>query len=42
MRTRIASFKVPRIYEFRQELPKSAIGKVLRRELKEKETEEGS
>lgn len=42
MRTRIAAFKVPRIYEFRQELPKSAIGKVLRRELKEKETEEGS
>lgn len=41
MRTRMATFKVPRIYEFRDELPKSAIGKVLRRELKEKETEEG-
>ncbi|TRZ37348.1 long-chain fatty acid--CoA ligase [Niallia circulans] len=35
MRERIASFKVPRIYEFRKELPKSAIGKILRRELKE-------
>ncbi len=41
MRERIASFKVPRIYEFRKELPKSAIGKILRRELKENETEEG-
>ncbi|MGP7816753.1 long-chain-fatty-acid--CoA ligase [Niallia sp. 01092] len=35
MRKRIASFKVPRLYEFRAELPKTAIGKVLRRELKE-------
>lgn len=41
MRERIASFKVPRIYEFRKELPKSAIGKILRRELKENGTEEG-
>ncbi|GKU81513.1 long-chain-fatty-acid--CoA ligase [Niallia sp. NCCP-28] len=35
MRQKIASFKVPRVYEFRTELPKTAIGKVLRRELKE-------
>lgn len=35
MRSKIASFKVPRIYEFRKELPKTAIGKVLRRQLKE-------
>ncbi|MEY8747331.1 long-chain-fatty-acid--CoA ligase [Bacillales bacterium AN1005] len=41
MRERIASFKVPRIYEFCKELPKSAIGKILRRELKENGTEEG-
>ncbi|MFT8321377.1 MAG: long-chain-fatty-acid--CoA ligase [Bacillus sp. (in: firmicutes)] len=34
MRKRIASFKVPRLYEFRTELPKSAIGKILRRELR--------
>ncbi|SLL35910.1 acyl-CoA synthetase (AMP-forming)/AMP-acid ligase II [Mycobacteroides abscessus subsp. abscessus] len=39
MRRKLASFKVPRIYEFRKELPKTAIGKVLRRQLK-KESEE--
>lgn len=32
-RERLAAFKVPRRYEFKDELPKSAIGKVLRREL---------
>ncbi|GFR36742.1 long-chain-fatty-acid--CoA ligase [Insulibacter thermoxylanivorax] len=36
-RTRLASFKVPRQYEFRKELPKSIIGKVLRRKLLEEE-----
>lgn len=41
MRRKLASFKVPRIYEFRKELPKTAIGKVLRRQLK-KESEEGN
>lgn len=35
MRSKIASYKVPRLYEFREELPKTAIGKVLRRQLKE-------
>jgi long-chain acyl-CoA synthetase len=30
-RERLAAFKVPRVYEFRESLPKSAVGKVLRR-----------
>jgi long-chain acyl-CoA synthetase len=30
-RERLAAFKVPRLYEFRESLPKSAVGKVLRR-----------
>jgi len=34
-RENLAAYKVPRIYEFRSELPKSAVGKVLRRELRE-------
>jgi long-chain acyl-CoA synthetase len=33
-RERLASYKVPHIYEFRSDLPKTMIGKVLRRELK--------
>ncbi|WP_202080346.1 AMP-binding protein [Caldalkalibacillus salinus] len=36
-RRHLASYKVPHIYEFREELPKSIIGKVLRRELIEEE-----
>jgi long-chain acyl-CoA synthetase len=36
-RQKLASYKVPRIYEFREELPKSMIGKVLRRVLVEEE-----
>ena len=36
-RERLAPFKVPRIYEFRDSLPKSAIGQVLRRQLLEAE-----
>lgn len=36
-RERLAAFKVPRIYEFRDSLPKSMIGKVLRRKLLEEE-----
>jgi long-chain acyl-CoA synthetase len=32
-RERLAAFKVPRLYEFRATLPKSAVGKVLRRQL---------
>ena len=32
-RERLASFKSPRIVEFRKELPKTTVGKILRREL---------
>ncbi|MDM5358303.1 long-chain fatty acid--CoA ligase [Peribacillus sp. ACCC06369] len=35
---RLARFKVPRRFEFREQLPKSAVGKVLRRLLFEEET----
>jgi long-chain acyl-CoA synthetase len=38
-RERLAKFKVPRLYEFRKELPKSSIGKVLRRVLADEEKE---
>jgi len=34
-RERLASFKVPHVYEFRTDLPKSIIGKVLKRKLHE-------
>ena len=34
-RDRMASYRAPRIVEFRDDLPKSIIGKVLRRELRE-------
>ena len=37
---RIASFKAPRFVEFKGELPKTAVGKVLRRELKEQQQKE--
>jgi long-chain acyl-CoA synthetase len=36
-REKLASYKVPRFYEFRDTLPKSTVGKVLRRELQEQE-----
>ncbi|MBM7555023.1 long-chain-fatty-acid--CoA ligase [Thalassobacillus pellis] len=36
-RKHMASFKVPRIYEFRDELPKTAVGKILRRALIDEE-----
>ncbi|WP_186576217.1 AMP-binding protein [Aquibacillus kalidii] len=36
-RKRMASYKVPRIYEFRSELPKTAVGKILRRKLIDEE-----
>ncbi|MBH0230091.1 long-chain-fatty-acid--CoA ligase [Halobacillus yeomjeoni] len=36
-RKHLASYKVPRIYEFRDELPKTAVGKILRRTLVEEE-----
>ncbi|MFB1080480.1 long-chain-fatty-acid--CoA ligase [Jeotgalibacillus sp. JSM ZJ347] len=38
-RKHMASYKVPRIYEFREELPKTAVGKILRRQLVEEEKE---
>ncbi|UYZ12536.1 long-chain fatty acid--CoA ligase [Brevibacillus sp. WF146] len=36
-RQRLAAYKIPRIYEFRKELPKTMVGKVLRRQLLEEE-----
>ncbi|MCA1021843.1 long-chain-fatty-acid--CoA ligase [Halobacillus litoralis] len=36
-RKHMASFKAPRLYEFREELPKTAVGKILRRQLVEEE-----
>jgi long-chain acyl-CoA synthetase len=36
-KTKLAAYKVPKMIEFRQELPKSTVGKVLRRVLKEEE-----
>ena len=33
----LAAYKVPRIYEFRKELPKTAVGKILRRSLIDEE-----
>ncbi len=36
-RTKLASYKVPRLVEFRESLPKTMVGKVLRRTLREEE-----
>lgn len=36
-RKHLAAYKVPRIYEFRSELPKTAVGKILRRSLVDEE-----
>ncbi|MFC4766420.1 long-chain-fatty-acid--CoA ligase [Effusibacillus consociatus] len=36
-RERLAAYKVPRLYEFRKELPKTMVGKVLKRALQEEE-----
>lgn len=38
-RQKLASYKVPRSYEKRKELPKTMVGKVLRRQLQEEEKE---
>ncbi|PBB06742.1 MULTISPECIES: long-chain-fatty-acid--CoA ligase [Salimicrobium] len=35
----LAVYKVPKLYEFREELPKTAVGKILRRSLVEEEKE---
>ncbi len=40
-RKHLAAYKVPKKYEFKKELPKSLVGKVLRRVLREKESEHG-
>jgi long-chain acyl-CoA synthetase len=34
---RLTSYKVPKVVEFRSELPKSNVGKILRRELRDAE-----
>ncbi|MER3553431.1 MAG: long-chain fatty acid--CoA ligase [Meiothermus sp.] len=39
-RERLAAYKIPRLYEFRSELPKTAAGKVLRRTLREEAAKE--
>lgn len=36
-RKHLAAYKVPRIYEFKKELPKTAVGKILRRKLVEED-----
>lgn len=36
-REKLAAYKVPRLYEFRDELPKTTVGKILRRQLVEEE-----
>jgi long-chain acyl-CoA synthetase len=36
--SRLASYKVPRHIEFRSELPKTNVGKILRRALRDEET----
>jgi long-chain acyl-CoA synthetase len=41
-RERLAKFKVPKEVEFRQELPKTMVGKILRRELMQAEQEQSS
>jgi len=38
-RDRLTSYKIPKIYEFIDELPKSAIGKILRKDLRAMEME---
>ncbi|MGH9752720.1 MAG: AMP-binding enzyme, partial [Blastocatellia bacterium] len=38
-RANLAKYKVPSLIEFMPSLPKSAVGKVLRRELREMEAE---
>ncbi len=38
----LAAYKVPRIYDFRKELPKTAVGKIMRRALVEEEAKNNS
>jgi long-chain acyl-CoA synthetase len=37
-RERLTAYKVPKLVEFRDELPKTNVGKILRRELRDEET----
>ncbi|NVK37694.1 MAG: AMP-binding protein [Gammaproteobacteria bacterium] len=37
-RERLTAYKVPKLVEFREELPKTNVGKILRRELRDEET----
>src|SRR5512145_2693814 len=37
-RTKLAAYKVPKIVEFRDSIPKSAVGKILRKILRDEET----
>ncbi|WP_284640022.1 long-chain-fatty-acid--CoA ligase [Paenibacillus silviterrae] len=37
---RLAAYKVPKLFEFRESLPKTIVGKILRRKLLEEETEQ--
>jgi len=41
-REKLAAYKAPKIVEFREELPKSAVGKILRKVLREEETKKNS
>ncbi len=41
-RRHLAAYKVPRIYDFRDELPKTAVGKILRRQLVSEEREQAT
>ncbi|MFB4475982.1 long-chain fatty acid--CoA ligase, partial [Oceanobacillus caeni] len=38
-RANLSAYKVPRIIEFRKELPKTGVGKILRRKLKEESSQ---
>ena len=40
-RQKLAAYKVPKVVEFRNELPKSAVGKILRRVLRDEEIARG-
>ena len=41
-REKLTGYKVPRFFEFRRELPKTLVGKVLRRILQDEEKTKGS
>ena len=38
-KTKLTAYKVPNLVEFRDSLPKSAVGKILRKALKQEEAE---